>query len=285
MPIIRVQGIDLFYEESGDGLPLLLLPGFATHGSIWRPQLPALAAHFRVLVLDLPGAGRSPAPPLPQSTRQMAALAAALLDALSIAQVHVVGWSMGGMVAQELALLAPGRVDRLVLLASAAGAPATFGSWLTFVAQGYQASETGGLDPAGFHLNLLPWLYTPAFMTQPDRVEAAVHHALADQFAPTAAGVAIQAEACRLHTSGDIAGRLSGIGVPTLVLAGAEDIVFPPPYARALAAAIPDARLHILERGGHGVALEYADPVNAALIAFLTETSPNLTQFHPEPMP
>ena len=104
MARVHANGIDLYYEETGSGMPLVLLPGFATHSSIWHPQLPALTPHFRVITLDPRGAGQSSVPPGPYTTRQMADDTAALLDALGVATAHVVGWSMGGMVAQELAL-------------------------------------------------------------------------------------------------------------------------------------------------------------------------------------
>ena len=119
MPHASVNGIRLYYEEHGtaDGDPLLLIPGTGSHSGSWAVLLPALA-RFRVIALDNRGAGRSDVPPGPYTTRLMADDAAALLAHLGIARTHVIGRSMGGMIAQEPALAYPERVARLVLFAT-----------------------------------------------------------------------------------------------------------------------------------------------------------------------
>src|SRR6266536_1661770 len=104
MPTAQVNGIDLYYEEQGSGEPLLLIMGFTAHSMLWMMQVPALAQRYRVITLDNRGVGRSSVPPGPHTTRQMADDAAGLLDHLGIEQAGVIGWSMGGMIAQELAL-------------------------------------------------------------------------------------------------------------------------------------------------------------------------------------
>src|SRR5690349_10045048 len=108
MPHAPVNGIDLFYEETGDGPPLLLITGLSGNAADWTPLLPALAARHRVIALDPRGAGRSSAPPGPYTMAQLAADALGLLDHLDVDRAHVVGFSLGGMIAQEMALAAPG---------------------------------------------------------------------------------------------------------------------------------------------------------------------------------
>ncbi|MGD9893894.1 MAG: alpha/beta fold hydrolase [Dehalococcoidia bacterium] len=269
MPFVHANDVDLYYEDQGAGEPLLLLTGFATHLSIWRSLLATLTASFRVVTLDNRGMGRSAMSEAVTTTRQMADDAVAVLDALGIDRAHVLGWSMGGMIAQELALACAQRVDRLVLLASVARAHPTFERWLTAMTQGYRQVEAGALEAAAFHLSMLPWLYSPAFMARLDAVETIVQHALADRFPPTAAGVAAQAEACRRHTTGDILDRLPAITTPTLVLVGAEDIVTPRSYAEQLVDAIATARLQVIDGGGHGVALEAPEAVSDAVLKFI----------------
>jgi 3-oxoadipate enol-lactonase len=269
VPFIHANGTDLYYEEQGSGPPLLLLTGFATHVSIWHSLLPTLTPSFRTVTLDNRGMGRSSLTEGPTTTRQMADDAVVVLDALGIDRAHVLGWSMGGMIAQELALAHSDRVDRLILLASVARAHPTFERWLTAITQGYQQVEAGTLEPAAFHLSILPWLYTPAFMTRLDAVEVLLQHALADRYPPSAAGVAAQAGACRRHTTGDILDRLPAITAPTLVLVGAEDIVTPQTYAQQLAETISTARLQVLPAGGHGVALEMPQSAADAVLEFL----------------
>ena len=120
MPTAPVNGIDLFYDERGEGTPLLLITGLSGNALDWTPLLPTLAEGHRVIAIDPRGAGRSSAPPGPYTMAMLAADALGLLNHLGIERAHVVGFSLGGMIAQELAIAAPARVDRLVLLATAA---------------------------------------------------------------------------------------------------------------------------------------------------------------------
>ena len=260
MPLAQLNGIDRFYRETGSGDPLLLINGIGGTCLGWEPLLPALAARFRVVASDNRGVGRSAAPPGPYTTRQLADDAAALLAHLGVARAHVVGSSMGGMIAQELALAYPALVDRLVLYGTfARPRRAIMDPWLTFVAQMAER-----LDPAAVALGWLPWPYPPAFLADPERVEAAL--AWQDPYPAPAHGIAAQTEAVRRHDALD---RLPRIAAPTLVLVGAEDVVTPVYYARELAEGIPGARLQVLERGGHEALWEYPDAGAAALLAFL----------------
>jgi pimeloyl-ACP methyl ester carboxylesterase len=267
VPTAQINGINLYYEEHGSGEPLLLIMGFTAHSMLWMMQTPVLAQQYRVIVFDNRGVGRSDVPPGPYTIRQMADDAAGLLDHLGIEQADVIGWSMGGMIAQELTLSYPRKVRRLVLLASLARAEAYAEAWLDFTVQSYNPE----MSTAGRIISGMPWVNTTAFMIQPNMVQMALQQALADPFPATQAGVAAQAEACRAYIFGDALDRLSNIKAPTLVLVGAEDILTPPAYSRDMAERIPGARLQILDRGGHGVPIEYAQPVNEALLAFLAK--------------
>lgn len=261
MPIVRTNGIERYYEETGSGDPLLFINGIGGTSQGWQPLLPALAARFRVITSDNRGVGRSAAPPGPYTTKQMAEDAAALLAHLGVARAHVVGSSMGGLIAQELALAYPALVDRLILYGTfARPRRAITDPWLTFVAQMAER-----LDPAANTLGWLPWLYTPAFLADPERVEAAL--AWQALYPAPAHGIVAQTEAVRAHDAWD---RLPQITAPTLVLVGPEDVVTPVYYARELAERIPGARLQVLERGGHDALLEYPEDGVSALLAFFT---------------
>jgi len=159
IPLVQLNGIERFYQETGSGDALLLINGLGGTCLGWEPLVPALAEHFRVITSDNRGVGRSSAPPGPYTTQQMADDAAALLAHLGVTRAHVVGSSMGGMIAQELALTYPTLVDRLVLFATfARPRRAIIDPWLTFVVQMQER-----LDPTAVTLGWLPWLYTPAF--------------------------------------------------------------------------------------------------------------------------
>jgi pimeloyl-ACP methyl ester carboxylesterase len=113
MPLAQLNGIECFYQETGNGDALLLINGLNGTCLDWEPLVPALSQHFRVISSDNRGVGRSAAPPGPYTTRQMADDAAALLAHLGVRHSHIVGYSMGGMIAQELALAYPSLVNRL----------------------------------------------------------------------------------------------------------------------------------------------------------------------------
>jgi pimeloyl-ACP methyl ester carboxylesterase len=263
MPLASVNGLDLYYEETGSGPPLFLITGLSGNTLGWAMLQPALAERFRVIAFDNRGAGRSSAPPGPYTTRQMANDAAALLDHLGIDRADVIGHSMGGMIAQELALAHPARVERMILYGTfARPRPAILDPWLNAWVHACQR----GADPREVALSLMPWFFTPALMAQQNRVETALAEWLADPYPAPAHGIAAQADACRSHDTLD---RLPQIAAPTLVLVGAEDIVTPVSCAQELVAGIPGARLHVLDRGGHIADAEYPEAVTEALLAFL----------------
>ena len=265
MPSANLNGIDLYFEESGSGQPLLLIAGLSGNTQGWATLEPVLAKHFQVIAFDNRGAGRSSSPNGPYTTADMAQDAVALLDHLGLGRVDVIGHSMGGMIAQELALTHPERVGRLVLLATQARPNSTIlEPWLDHWVQACERGE----DPRGVMLFLMPWFLTPAFMANHEQVEAALTEWVNDPYPASALGLAAQAAACRSHNTFD---RLARIAAPTLVLVGAEDIVTPVSCSRELAEHIPGARLQVLTNGGHIPDAEYPAEVSNALLQFLTK--------------
>ena len=115
MSIAKVDTVELYYEQHGSGAPLLLIMGLAADSMAWLFQVPEFSKHYRTIVFDNRGVGRSSKPAGPYTISQMADDTAGLLDVLGIARTHVVGVSMGGMIAQELALRHPRLVGGLVL--------------------------------------------------------------------------------------------------------------------------------------------------------------------------
>ncbi len=260
MPLAHINGIERYVEETGRGDALLLINGIGGTSLDWEPLLPALTKHFRVIANDNRGAGRSDAPPGPYMTRQLADDAAALLAHLDVPRAHVLGFSMGGMVAQELALNYPQLVDRLILYGTWARPRAAVTEPWTIYAE--QMAER--LDPTSATVGWLPWLFSPAFFADPERIEAAL--AWQEPYPQTLQGFVAQIEGVRTHDALD---RVASIAASTLVLVGAEDILTPVYYARELAERIPGAELRVLERGGHCVLWEYPEEALAALLSFL----------------
>ena len=173
MSIAKVNSIELYYEEHGSGDPLLLIMGLAADSMAWLFQIPDFSKHYRTIVFDNRGVGRSSKPAGPYSIHQMADDAAGLLDVIGISRAHVVGVSMGGMIAQELALRHPQRVRGLVLACTYPEPDADIERQREFsVGQLGGNVTTGGeiqidlkaLDPMAFFQQLLPLAFNQEFI-------------------------------------------------------------------------------------------------------------------------
>lgn len=263
MPFARANRIILHYDVTGSGEPLLLIPGLGANLLGWDHQIPVLAQHFQVIAFDSRGADHWAAAPRPYSTQQLAGDVVALLDHLGVERAHVVGYCVGGMIAQELAIASPERIDRLALVSTfARPRRSVFDPWLTLQEEAVER----GISLEGFAIGLLPWLFTSTSLTRPDLVERLIGRITANLYRASRQGLLGQTTAIRAHDTLD---RLGQITAPTLVLVGAEDILTPVHYAQELAERIPGAQLQIIGRGGHGMVTEYFEEVNEALLAFL----------------
>lgn len=222
MTIASINDIEMYYEEHGDvrNEPVLLIMGFGANAGAWAPQVPALAAQYRVIAFDNRGAGRSTQPDAPYSMEQMAADSAALLDHLGIASAHIIGASMGGMIAQEFALRYPARVRSLVLACTSPGGPHSFGydKLLEAAPALLEAEDPSALTPEQMQ-EQLQLIFTPEFIAHPAEGLAQMFGS-ALQYPARPAGVKGQTRAVLGHDTYD---RLPGITAPTLVIAGDAD--------------------------------------------------------------
>jgi pimeloyl-ACP methyl ester carboxylesterase len=249
---VRVQGLELFVRERGDGSPLLMVNGLGANVEMWGPVEERLSACARTIVFDAPGTGRSTTPLWPQSIPASAAVVEGLLDELGHERVDVLGFSLGGLVAQELARRAPQRVRRLVLAGTAVGWGSMPG---TLPALALMAM------PARYYSRALSeqtnWLLSPADQALLRRLttltEARLRHP------PSLLGYTGQFWAAALWSS---LRWLPSVRVPTLVVHGEADNLVPPANGVQLARLLPDARLHVLPGEGHFIVF---DPESAAL--------------------
>ncbi len=245
MPSVGAGGIELYYERAGSGEPLLLIQGMSgTHSSWGRPFRSALEAGFDCIAFDNRGVGFSGDVNEPFTIAEMAADAAALLDALEIESAHVLGISMGGMIAQELALAEPDRLRSLTLGCTYCGGPgshlmdpADFGGLVEAMASGSQDR----IFRAMYELNL-----SPGFRA--DETHWAEFVAMAEATPVPRRTVELQLQAILGH---DTSARLPGLSLPTLVIHGILDRVLGYPNGPLIASLIPGARLETLEDVGH----------------------------------
>ncbi len=262
MPTVHANGIDIHYRQEGEGADLVLIMGLGAHSGAWLPNAPAFARHFRVTTFDNRGAGRSSAPDEPYSLGGMADDTAAFMAALGIDRAHVLGASMGGMVAQELAINHPGRVDRLVLACSRARTS----ELRRKVSVAQRALWEAGVPRESISAIQQPWGMTGAILQDEEKAAGLLALGAKDPYPIATHAYLRQLDATMAHDALD---RLGRITAPTLVLVGAEDILTPPAESIELASKIPGAQLRILPRGGHGFSGEYAADFNAAVLSFL----------------
>jgi pimeloyl-ACP methyl ester carboxylesterase len=245
--LIAAGEIELDYERSGnaDGPPLLLIMGMSGTALSWgEPFLQLLRKDFDVIAYDHRGVGASTPLDGPVTTSQMAEDAVALLAALELDDVHVLGISMGGMIAQELALAHPQRVRTLTLGCTYCGGEGSALASEAVIGKLAEAMGSGDRERAlraGWEVNV------SAQMADDDEAYAAFH-ATALRRAVAVPVIMQQMQACAAH---DTNARLTQLELPTLVIHGTEDQMLPVENGRLIASRIPGARLEIFEDVGH----------------------------------
>ena len=225
----------LAWERHGQGAPLLLIHGLGYARWGWEPVAEPLARSFDVILFDNRGIGESDAPPGPYTAAELAADALQVLDEAGVERAHVLGSSLGGMVAQELALAAPERVDRLVLVSTTPGGPESFP-----MPEQTVKLMTSGATLREFVENAL------APEADAELVERILRHR--ERTAQPFEAWSAQAEA---GATFDALDRVEAIAAPTLVLHGTEDAVVDSRNTALLALRIPDARVELFPGGGH----------------------------------
>jgi pimeloyl-ACP methyl ester carboxylesterase len=263
MPYTAAPGFRMYYEEHGSGFPLLLINGLGSDHLEWLHQVPPFDAHFRVVVFDNRGTGMSDVPPGPYTTAQMADDAASLLRALGIGRAHVLGVSLGGMIAQEVALRHPERVEGLVLVCTGPGGELSVRPSPEAMAV---FSLATGKDPEAELRRMLPFLYTDACIRErPGEVEGFVRRRLDHPTPPE--GYLSQLAAAVTH---DASSRLEKIRARTLVITGDADRLVNRENSLRLAGRIPGARLVVLPGAPHRLFAETADAFNREVLRFLS---------------
>ena len=278
MPTAKVGDINIYYEEHGSGDPLLLIMGLAADSMAWMFQVPDFSQRYRTIIFDNRGVGRSSKPAGPYTIHQMADDAAGLLAALGIARAHVVGVSMGGMIAQELALRHPQRVHGLVLACTYPEPDADIEQQRQFsvtslggtvTAHGDIEIDFKTLDPLQFFQQLVPLAFSPEFIEH-ELPKLMQMFGGALQYGFSLEAILGQVAAVMNHKATD---RLHQISAPTLVITGDADRLVPPANSDILAKHIPNAKLVKVPGGSHGFNFETPEVFNREVLTFLTSVT------------
>jgi len=257
MPATTANGIKLNYKVEGHGDPLVMIMGFSANRSAWSPQISFFKKYYKVVTFDNRGVGKSDKPEGPYSTRMMAEDTVKLMDHLEIKKAHILGASMGGMIAQELAINYPERVSKLVLACTFArkddisGDTAEQAELLHLSPQKMAA----GMVKLAANKPINQFVFSNLAMIQASFMGVSAK-----------AGLKGQREACNSHNTLD---RLPLIKAPTLVIVGTKDRIIKPISSEVIARNIPGATLTKIEGGSHMFTMEMKTSFNQKVLDFL----------------
>ncbi|MGB2676329.1 MAG: alpha/beta fold hydrolase [Candidatus Acidiferrum sp.] len=258
MAFAENRGARIYWDEEGQGEPVLLIMGLGYTAHMWYRLRPRFAARYRTLAFDNRGVGRSDVPPGPYSIELMASDAAAVLDAAGLKSVHLLGVSMGGMIAQEFALLYPQRVRSLILGCTTAGGPAAARAEPAAI----EVLKARGMTPDQRAAATVPFIYDPATPRELIDEDLAVRQ----PWFPSPEGYAAQLQAI---FSWEAYSRLSQITAPTLVIHGQSDRLVPPENAKLIADRIPGAKRLMIPHASHLFITDQPEAAHQAILDFL----------------
>ncbi len=260
MPTSTVNGVELWVEQEGDGDDVLFISGLADEGACWVDQAAGLKDGYRITTFDNRGVGRSSTPDGPFTIADFAADTAGLIDALGLKRPHVVGSSMGGAIAQELALAHPDRVRSLVLNGTWCRGDRflheVFRNWM------WTAQKADSIRDFLVTVNL--WCFSPRIWNE-GTMDQWIDAAEASPYAQSVDAFCRSAEALIKH---DCADRIASITAPTLVTVGELDLALPSRFSQELVQRIPGARLIVVPSAGHQPFQELPDDYNRLLRDF-----------------
>jgi pimeloyl-ACP methyl ester carboxylesterase len=266
MPYVPTRDIITYYEEAGSGDPLVLIMGLGGDLQGWALTAPALAKQFRVITYDNRGAGRTSAPDKPYTIAGMADDLAALLDELKVSKAHVLGYSMGGMIAQEFALNHTNRVEKLILLATSPG----LDGYSRTIVRNWINVRRSNMSRELIVRNNAPFVYTAELLDDTQRFERAIQNSVANPYAQQDHAYIRQAEAVLGFSTAD---RLGNIKAETLIVTNRDDILVPPRNGKKLNSGISGSKLLELE-GAHAGVIEYPNEHNEKFLEFLGAAVP-----------
>lgn len=246
MPKVKVNDINIYYEIRGEGYPLILIGGTNHHIRKYPPQfLEMISKHFKIILFENRGSGRTDQPDIRYTHKMMADDTVGLIDALKIKKAHVLGSSLGGMIAQELALKYPEKVNKLVLCCTSCGMKNSVPP-APKVLRIYMQSTKGMTEEEIVRRNLPTFFPKEYIKNNPELIDDYVRRSLL--IPQNQIGLKRQ---MAMISSGNTFKRLKNISAPTLIVHGKKDLILPPKNAEILAEQIPGAKILYLENSGH----------------------------------
>jgi pimeloyl-ACP methyl ester carboxylesterase len=265
MPFADLDSVRIYYETHGQGHPLVFVSGITIDHRFWRLQVRGLQKDFQVVVFDNRDVGQTKFNICEYEIEDMANDLLALLDHLKLARIHLVGFSMGGFIAQSLAARYPDRIQSLILAGTAAKVSnrtrRIIINWLHLAAS---LSREQALK------EMMLWTYSTKFFENEQNMKNVLQQMLTSEHMQTLPQFERQAKAQRVSDWTEVCKQIKA---PTLVLVGAEERVFSVDDARQLAMLIPDAQLHVFENQAHNLFLENPVEVNEKIAAFCKKHS------------
>lgn len=265
MPKAQTNGIELYYETYGEGKPLVLISGLGYSLWQWHKMVPFLAEHFQVIAFDNRGVGQSDKPAGPYTAQMLAADTVGLLDALGIEKAIIMGHSMGGFVAQALALDFPQRVDKLILCATNFGGP----HHVPVTPEAMKVLTDASSDAVTRFRNGLVVSTAPGWAeANPQMIREWIEWRTANPIEPASYQAQLAIGLGLLPEAAAFENNLPRLNIPTLILFGEHDKVVPPDNAALLASKISNSKVVILPNAGHFFPLEVPEAAARAVIEF-----------------
>jgi 3-oxoadipate enol-lactonase len=261
MPLIENRGAKIYWDEQGQGAPILLIMGLGYASDMWHRSRPGLSAHYRTIALDNRGVGRSDVPPGPYPIALMASDAAAVLDAAGVEIAHIFGVSMGGMIAQEFALQYPKRVRSLILACTSPGGLHAVAAKAD-VLMALMARAT--MTPEQAREVFIPILYDSS--TPREHIDEDMR--ILSNWIPTPAAYMAQIQGI---LTWEAYSRLPQIAAPTLVIHGDSDRLVPPKNGELIASRIPGAKLVVIPHASHIFGTDQPRTAHQAIGEFLSQ--------------
>lgn len=262
MPYLSADGVNLYYEEYGEGPPLLLIAGLASDSQSWFPVVDGLSKCFRVIIPDNRGTGRTKPMDAETGIQKIADDCVSLINHLGLPSVHVAGHSMGGFIALDCAVRYPEYISKTIIVSSSAYCSQRnkllLSDWHEYM--------KNGMSPELWYKNLFYWIFSENFFGDERLLKNAVELAVQYPFQQTEKAFTAQVAAI---TNFSCIGDLNKITSETLALFGREDILFPPDIYADVLKKIPEITISVIDGAAHSIHIEKPEEFIKIVTAFL----------------